>query len=226
MRLRDIVRGIVPNMMPDSEPHRHPHQTGHKWLDLTLALSAMAVSVISLIVAIIHGRVMERMADANARLVAANSWPFIAYTTSNVQPAGDPQTVTMSLVNDGIGPAKIETFELKWRNVAYSDANKFLIACCGYRPGEGLSVGIVSGQVVRAGENIDFITLPQNSASQATWQALNRIRSSKDLKLTICYCSVFDECWISDVARYSLKPRPVAYCAAPRTPFTLPAGMR
>lgn len=213
-------------MIPDSEPHHPAHQTGRKWLDLTLALSAMAVSIISLIVAVYDGHVMGRMADANARLVAANSWPFIAYNTSNVQPAGGPQAITMSLVNDGIGPAKIETFELKWKNIAYSDANKFLAACCGYKPEGRLSVGIVSGRVVRAGENIDFITLPQNSASQATWQALNRARDSKDLKLAICYCSVFDECWTNDVARYSLKPTPVAYCAAPRTPFTLPAGMR
>ena len=33
----------------------HPHKTGHRWLDISLAASAMCVSVISLVVAILHG---------------------------------------------------------------------------------------------------------------------------------------------------------------------------
>lgn len=212
-------------MIPDSEPHHQPHHTGRKWLDMTLAISAMAVSVISLAVAVFDGRIMERMANANARLVAANSWPFMAYTTGNLSPSGAP-TVTMSFVNEGVGPAKLETFELVWKNIAYRDAPAFLKACCGYKSEKGLEFGLVSGQVLRAGDSITFLTLPQNADTDETWQALNRIRVSKDLRLNICYCSVFDECWTNDVARFSLKPKPAARCTAPKVPFTLPARMR
>jgi hypothetical protein len=54
-------------------PHHHASHTGHRWFDIALGLTAMFVSVVTLIVAIEHGRTMERMADANTRMVEANS---------------------------------------------------------------------------------------------------------------------------------------------------------
>jgi hypothetical protein len=65
-------------------PHHHASHTGHRWLDITLGLSAMFVSVVTLFVAIEHGRTMERMAEANRQMVEANSWQFIDFTTLNV----------------------------------------------------------------------------------------------------------------------------------------------
>jgi hypothetical protein len=57
-------------------PHSQPSHTGHCWLDIVLGLSAMFLSVVSLVVAVEHPRTMERMADANTRMLDANSWPF------------------------------------------------------------------------------------------------------------------------------------------------------
>jgi uncharacterized membrane protein YhfC len=50
------------------------HKTGHAWVDLIIAFSAITISVISLFVAITHGRTEEKM-------VAANSWPFLTFET-------------------------------------------------------------------------------------------------------------------------------------------------
>ena len=33
---------------------------------------------------------MERMADANTRMVEANSWPFLQFNTHNVDEHGNP----------------------------------------------------------------------------------------------------------------------------------------
>ena len=67
-------------MIVEVETHApHAHKTGHNWVDLVVAISALFVSLVSLGIGILHGRTMERMAEANARLVAANSWPFMAY---------------------------------------------------------------------------------------------------------------------------------------------------
>jgi hypothetical protein len=64
-------------MTPESHTHAELHHTGHRWLDISVAACAIVVSVTSLVVAIMHGRTMERMAEANARLVSANSWPLL-----------------------------------------------------------------------------------------------------------------------------------------------------
>jgi hypothetical protein len=79
----------------------------------------MFVSVVTLAVAIGHGRTMERMADANMRMVEANSWPFIDFSTHNLDDRGGSE-VRLVLANEGIGPARIETFELWWREKSMS----------------------------------------------------------------------------------------------------------
>ena len=71
-------------MNPEHETPHAAHSTGRRWLDLTLALSAMFVSLVSLAVAVHHGNAMDR-------LVAANSWPFLMYSTDNLDPQGNPR---------------------------------------------------------------------------------------------------------------------------------------
>jgi hypothetical protein len=99
-------------MVDPEVPHSHPSHTGHRWLDIVLGLSAMFVSVVSLVVAVEHGPTMERMADANTRLVDANSWPFVQFDSHNVDEQGNAE-VRLVLTNDRIGPACVETFELR-----------------------------------------------------------------------------------------------------------------
>ena len=52
-------------MYPEVE-RAEAHKTGHKWIDITVALCALVVSGVSLFVAVMHGRTMERMAEALA----------------------------------------------------------------------------------------------------------------------------------------------------------------
>ncbi len=117
-------------MIPDTETHVEPHKTGHRWLDTALALCAIFISVTSLAVAIHHGRTMERMAQANARLVAANSWPYLQFVRSNglvpsnlaglALPAQAEFSTSWSIVNAGVGPARIELSSCSGRAVGYT----------------------------------------------------------------------------------------------------------
>src|ERR1700678_4321272 len=116
------------SLEPEHHHHHHEHKTGLSWLDLAIALSAILISMTSMIVTVVHSRALERMADANARLVEANSWPFLAYNTDNGEKIG------ISIVNDGVGPAKIETIEVKWAGKPKPNAVEFLKACCGFVP--------------------------------------------------------------------------------------------
>ena len=127
------------NMTPEAPEHHHSGHTGHRWLDLVLGLSAMFVSVVSLIVAVAHGRTMERMADANTRMVEANSWPFVEFETHNADEHGNGD-VRLVLINEGVGPARIETFELWWDGKPMSSLRTLLQACCLTTSAEGLNL--------------------------------------------------------------------------------------
>src|SRR6185295_5724744 len=151
-------------MSLDVEAHTesHEHKTGHKWLDMTVAFSALFLSVVSLGVAIVHGRTMEKMAEANARLVAANSWPFLSYGPGTVTTNGVAR-IHMQVFNAGVGPAKIEAAELKWKGVAYASNEDFLKACCDFDPTSATKPDsdLLLHEVLRAGQNIRFLEFSQ-----------------------------------------------------------------
>ena len=192
------------------------HKAGHKWLDITVALSAVFISLVSLGVAILHGHTMEAMADANARLVAANSWPFLAYGSGIVTVNGVTRA-QMRVYNSGVGPAKIESAELVWKGVAYRKSRDFLAACCEFDT-ENFDSSLLSNVVLPPGQAVEFIGLAQTTDAKA-FAALHAAMFSRDLQLNICYCSIFDDCWRTDVTKLSLKPEPVKACVAPKVPF-------
>ncbi|HKD22069.1 MAG TPA: hypothetical protein VKB71_08640 [Rhizomicrobium sp.] len=197
-------------------PHHGGHKTGLSWLDLAIAVSALLISMTSLIVTIVHSRALERMADANAKLVQANSWPFVSYYTGHNQDG----TVHVGLMNKGVGPAKIETIELKWKGVAYRNAFDFLAACCGYKPTQDYDTGSVD--VLRAGQEGNLFAVSPTAANQAVRDRFDVARISPDMNLNICYCSVFDECWKADVVRLTLERQQVERCEPPAVSFGLP----
>jgi hypothetical protein len=197
-----------------------PRRIGHRWFDIAVTISILLVSVSSLIVAIVHSRTLERMADANARLVETNSWPYLGYETGNVGGAGG-NNIELRITNDGVGPAKIEAAELKWNGEAQRNATDLLRACCGYRSDKanGLWFDFIVGRVLRAGETIIFVTLPKTPADSAAWSRLNGARLSHRLSVDVCYCSVFDECWTENLVQMSLNPRRVDRCTTPAVPY-------
>jgi hypothetical protein len=209
------------SMSLDIETHAesHPHKTGHKRLDMLVAFSALFLSVVSLGVAILHGRTMENMAEANARLVAANSWPFLSYGAGTAT-VNDVARIHMQVVNSGVGPAKIESAELVWKGVAYRGDQDFLKACCGFDPASQtpFDSDLLPAEVLRAGERITFLEF-KRTASPEVFAALQRAITSGELQLHVCYCSIFDECWKSDLTVFSLTPVPVQACVQPKVPF-------
>ena len=179
---------------------------------MTVAVAAVFISVVSLAVAILHGRTMERMAEENARLVAANSWPFVQYAAGWATTDGVTR-VTMKVFNSGVGPAKIESAELMWKGVAYRGDPEFLKACCGLDPASGTPFDstVVPGFVMRAGNEARFLEFSKQ-ADPAVFAALQQAALSGDLQLNVCYCSIFDQCWQSDLTLLSLKPKQVEAC--------------
>jgi hypothetical protein len=207
-------------MIVDVETHApHVHKTGHNWVDLVVAISALFVSVVSLGIGILHGRTMERMAEANARLVAANSWPFMSYGAGTGTTDG-VTSVHMQVFNSGVGPAKIESAELTWKGVSYRSDREFLEACCNLEPASDtpFDSDVFANYVVRPGENVRFLQFSK-AADPAVFSALQRASLSPDLQLNICYCSIFDECWQGDLTTLNLKPKHVDACVAPKVPF-------
>lgn len=207
-------------MQPEHETPHVAHSTGTRWLDLTLALCAMFVSIVSLAVAVHHGKAMDR-------LVSANSWPLLMYGTDNLDAQGN-RRISLKVENDGVGPARVQTFEVWWQGQPVSTAPELLRRCCMSDAKTALDsatarsldlvIGQVSSRVIRAGESETFLGLELKEANADIWHRLDVARLQ--LKMRTCYCSVFDECWQTDLEQTSAKR--ISSCPAAKVPFTIP----
>jgi hypothetical protein len=194
--------------------HQHAHRTGHRLLDLALPVSALLISVVSLVIGIHHGRTMQEMAQANARLVQANSWPLLQYATGNGNDKGEPE-ITLKVENAGVGPAKLISLEI-FQGERLIRTPRDLIAALGEpdaRP--NLSLGVTVPMVMRAGTDTLILGM-KREGNEVVWDKLNAERFR--LRFRACYCSVFDECWVSDLS--TVSPQSVEHCAVTPNTFT------
>lgn len=187
---------------PEVHAHHHGH-SGHRWFDVIASVCAMVVSVASLYLAIHHGHVMQEMAEANARMVTATSWPSVSYSTSNVDDSGQPTLLRFSLTNKGIGPARIEGMELSYDGKPVKSTRDLLGACCSGSDSDSNSdkalkvnwrLSTANGEILRPGEEKHFLQLDRH-ADAALWSRMSDLPHKVTVK--VCYCSVFDECWVT-----------------------------
>lgn len=206
-------------MEHESHPHHHPHGTGVRWLDIILGVAATIVSLVSLWLGLHSAHSMEK-------LVAANSYPYIELMRSNMSETPLPGTdrhqlkVMYEMVNNGVGPARIEWVELTFKGKPMRNISELLNACCS----EARSVndanqmdarGGIEGALVRAGGSVVMFTWVEPAAPSPLFTALHR--QMDQIKYSACYCSVFDECYTRSEEDH--KPVPVKQCTAPAVPF-------
>ncbi len=194
----------------------HPRHTGHRWFDLILALSAIFISAVSLAVAIEHGRT-ER------DLVAASSWPSIGAVISNqYSTEGGATLAAIGVSNSGVGPAKLQTFEVFYNGAPASSGLDLLRRCCGlaaHGAGDigaqlprGVHYEITDNTVLRAGEAKATFGVWRGSPVGEAFAG-----HITDFTFRGCYCSILDQCWISNLR--DLRVQPVKACPKPKVPF-------
>lgn len=86
-------------------PHKHHGGGLPRWLELGIAVTALITSISSIVIAVHHGRIMEK-------LVQANSLPYVQGGVSNVTPGGT-QVLSLDLLNRGVGPAHERSLRVK-----------------------------------------------------------------------------------------------------------------
>lgn len=196
--------------MIEHESHSHARHTGLPWLDLILAGSAIFISVVSLIISIHHGRTMEKLVAANEKQVEASTLPILRFGTGNM--LENANVVHFDLTNGGTGPAIVEWFRIKWNGQPTNGPQDLLERCCLTQPQPmPLWVNIASGQTLPAGQTEDIFRMGTHADSALYHLVYQRLDTEARFKIEAetCYCSVLDECWITD---FKSRPRIVKAC--------------
>jgi hypothetical protein len=194
--------------MIEHESHSHAHHTGLPWIDLILAGSAIFISIVSLVVSIHHGRTMEKLVAANEKQVKAATLPILRFTTGNI--TENVSAVHFDLTNGGTGPAIIEWFRLKWNDQPMNGPSDFLARCCPRpTPRTGpVWQSVASGMTLPAGQSQTIFQIRAADAEPNLYHLLDAEARFK-VEAEGCYCSVLDECWITD---FKIRPRSVKAC--------------
>jgi hypothetical protein len=180
---------------PEAE-HVHHHHTGSRRIDLVLGVCAVSISFISLFLAIHNGNAMER-------LVQANSWPSVQAIYSTLDPDGTPH-IHLDIANKGIGPARIESLEVTYDGARASNPRALLNAMLNRTtapPHPRIQTANVTHSVLAAREQISFVDFKAGDYRAEDYDAIRA--GVEKLNFLVCYCSVFDECWMADAS----KPR-------------------
>lgn len=194
----------------EPEVHAHPHKSGHSLVDLMLAMSALVLSVVSMIIAIQNHHAMKQ-------LVMANSWPYLRHESNNVGSSGGA-AVLLGLTNAGVGPALIEKFTVSYQGTPIKSTTDLLLHCCVKDAGDvhamiaNLITGGMNGRAVAARETAYFLNMqkPGQGPLVDMWQKLDRARAR--IRTAVCYRSVLGDHWVTTSDDF--RPRQVDSCDA------------
>ena len=162
--------------------------------------SATIIAIIALGTAIYQSKLMRDQAKASV-------WPYLLVGNSG------NDGYSRIVQNVGLGPALIRSFQVRvsgnpvhsWKEAA--DSMRVQLGWKGTR-----TTTFGQGLVVPTNTLIELLVLPDSTDVR-----LLRTRLSA-LQTTVCYCSLYGDCWSTGVAGY--EPRPVRTCTAdPATEF-------
>jgi hypothetical protein len=212
---------------PETPHIHHGESAPHKrhWMDWAMPLAVVALSLGSLYVSIHTGKTMESLVAQNERIVRANSTPILQFGFGNAGDVALSRELKMELKNVGTGPARIVWLELS------ADGKKFTsimdIAMRASRLPNAkaelenyknktiamrFTTSSASQSILAANDTVNLMTWPYPSASNVEqsiiWDAADTLRPK--IKATACYCSLFDECWESQMQ--GDIPKPVKAC--------------
>ena len=178
-----------------------------------IGLSAVVLSLCGLFISLYEASLIREQQRASV-------WPNVEVGVSFTN-----ERFQFNASNTGIGPARIEAARLTYRSETI-DQWTTLVGRVAEVPIDsvGITFSVLGGGVMPAESRetifeIDVDRPAERTVVDSVWQAMQ----DGDIDITVCYCSVYGECWKSSLqARLQQlqapsqsveNPRPVASCA-------------
>jgi hypothetical protein len=132
-------------------------------------------------------------ADAARKQQEAAVWPMLQMAIYDYDVKAQEPVFRIMARNAGIGPARIAGFRVTVGGTVQSDWNETFTTLAGSH--EGVLRSYFSGRVMSAGEEVEVV-LARGAIARAALQ--NAYAAPTRLEWEVCYCSVFDKCWVSN----------------------------
>jgi hypothetical protein len=195
---------------PLEHPEVHPPHARHgglpRWLEMLIAVTALITSICSIVIAVHHGKIMEK-------LVQANSLPYMQGGFSDVQPGGE-RIMSLDLLNRGVGPAHEQSLRVKVDGEYVNSVSELILASLGPEVAPAAEAALapmkngLRTRFIPGGEQQLIFRMFRKDENAQYWDLLEKAQEKWEFEF--CYCSVFDECW--EVLGKWEEPKPVQAC--------------
>jgi hypothetical protein len=162
-----------------------------RWLSMAAGVGAICAVAISLYQAAL-AREQQR----------ASAWPYVAQSNSYV--AGQPYT--RQVENQGVGPARVRSFEVLVDGRPVRTWDAAVEALTGKDAPAMVYSSFGRGNVLPPGTTRTLLRLPPGDQARVFWEG-----AQTRLETVVCYCSIYDECWQADTR--AEEPAAVRACS-------------
>ncbi len=182
-----------PVVVPPPDPREPAGPRRRRWSpEMITAASAVVIGVSALFVSVYEAQLVRQQQRAAV-------WPHLEAGHSF-----DGQSFRVLAENTGIGPSRVEQVVLRYDGEPLDDWSSFFEQAG--IPVRGYLQSQLSGRTLLPGRPLDVLLVTDPEILNAVNDHWSRVRAEA------CYCSIFDECWVTDFLE--LRNR-VARCDLP-----------
>lgn len=172
-----------------------------------IALAAVLLSVCGLFVALYETALMRQAQQASV-------WPYVEVVGSLTA-----QQVELRVSNHGVGPARIQTAQITRDGAPIRDWKHLLDELGAPAGSMDYYYSLISGRVLPRDSTPEVILrleAASGSAAPKLAETLSTEIIEGRINVTLCYCSVYDQCWISSLSDVLDRTRSTSHATGAR----------
>ena len=169
------------------------------WLspEMVIGLCALVVSLVAVIVGVYS-------AYTDRTYARASVWPRVELNF-HLSKNSDSSEFGLKMTNSGIGPAIIKSVQMEMNGNYLKTWQDILLSAGEDHQGIHLSTNNIASIVLPAERTVTTFHIKAKSKEMS-----GQVREMlKPLNISVCYCSVYDECWMK---KRKSEPKPIKQC--------------
>jgi hypothetical protein len=170
----------------------------------------MVTGIVAIVIGVVSLAFTAYSASLQRKQAEAGVWPRLSWGYEHM-----PQAMEIHVSNKGVGPAIVRDVRVHFDGRVARSWNEVALAAFGANDRtESLfdqsTYGDVAGSVFSPGEDHTALAL------KAAMTREEAKRLAAGLRVSICYCSTFDDCfWLDDLTSKQHETTPAKSCPAP-----------
>ena len=190
-------------------------------MEVFVSLAALVTAVAAVIITLEQTSVMREEAELERKNARISVMPSV-WVATHIGDEQDNSYYKVVLTNKGLGPAVIEGFEVRYKGQPVANWDELARQIANHVGADKTfekDVVRSSRSPVSPGLMLESggVSAPLEVFSSDEPEGISLLmQGSQDLMISVCYCSLYEDCFRTELFR---RPQPVEACEAEANPF-------